>query len=76
MGNSIYDNYPAERYVDEFDKESSEQCKRCKGGCRYIGMTGEFACTGFKPMTNADKIRTASDKKLAAFLYDTDNLSS
>ena len=66
---SIYDNYPAVRYVDESEKATDEQCRRCKGNCRFIGLEGEWACYGFIPITNADRIRSMSDKELAKFLY-------
>lgn len=46
---SIYDNYPALKYVDEVERDNSEECKRCKGNCGYIGMIGEWACHGFVP---------------------------
>ena len=62
---SIYDNYPAVRYVDEYDKDTDEQCVRCKGNCGFIGITGMWACKGFVPMTNADRIRSMSDEDLA-----------
>lgn len=65
---SIYDNYPAVRYVDEYDKDTDEQCVRCKGNCGFIGITGMWACKGFVPMTNADHIRRMSDEELAIFL--------
>lgn len=65
---SIYDNYPAVRYVDEYDKDTDEQCVRCKGNCGFIGITGMWACKGFVPMTNADRIRGMSDKKLAFYI--------
>ena len=60
--------YPAEKYVDEYAKDESEECRRCKGGCRYIGMSGEYARIGFRPMTNAEKIRKMSDEDLAEWL--------
>lgn len=28
---SIYDNYPAQKYVDEYERNNSEECKACKG---------------------------------------------
>ena len=67
---SIYDNYPAQKYVDEYERDNSEECKACKGNCSYIGMTGEWACQGFipkdaVPRTNADRIRAMSDEELA-----------
>jgi len=62
---SIYDNYPAVRYVDEYDKDTDEQCVRCKGNCGFIGITGMWACKGFVPMTNADRIRAMTDEELA-----------
>ena len=65
---SIYDNYPAVRYVDEYDKDTDEQCLRCKGNCGFIGITGMWACKGFVPMTQADRIRQMSDEELADFL--------
>lgn len=65
---SIYDNYPAVRYVDEYDKDTDEQCVRCKGNCGFIGITGMWACKGFVPMTNADRIRGMSDEELAHFM--------
>ena len=46
---SIYDNYPALKYVDEVERDNSEECKQCKGNCGYIGMIGEWACHGFVP---------------------------
>ena len=62
---NIRDNYPALRYIDEYEKDNSKECKRCKGECGYIGIIGEWACQGFVPMTNADRIRAMSDKELA-----------
>lgn len=53
---NVHDNYPAVRYVDEYDKDTDEQCVRCKGNCKYIGIIGEWACQGFIPMTNYDRI--------------------
>ena len=67
---NIRDNYPALRYVDEYDRDTSEECKRCKGNCGYIGIIGEWACQGFVPKTNADRIRAMSDEELANFLMD------
>lgn len=65
---SIRDIYPAVRYVDDVDKETDEQCVRCKGNCGFIGITGMWACQGFIPLTNADLIRAMTDEELAAFL--------
>ena len=65
---SIYDNYPAVRYVDEYDKDTDEQCVRCKGNCGFIGITGMWACKGFVPMTNADRIRAMTDEELAEWI--------
>lgn len=67
---SIYDNYPAVRYVDEYDKDTDEQCVRCKGNCGFIGITGMWACKGFIPMTHADHIRQMSDEELARWIAD------
>ena len=64
----ILDNYPAERYFDEFEKDEREECKRCKGNCGYIGMIGVWACHGFIPKTNADRIRSMTNEELAEFL--------
>lgn len=69
---SIYDNYPAVRYVDEYDKDTDEQCVRCKGNCEFIGITGVWACKGFVPMTNADRIRQMSDEELSRFITSID----
>lgn len=65
---SVYDNYPAIRYVDEYDKDTDEQCVRCKGNCGFIGITGMWARKGFVPMTNGDRIRAMTDEELADFL--------
>lgn len=70
---SVYDNYPAQKYVDEYEKDNSEECKACKGNCSYIGMTGDWACKGFipkdaGPRTNADRIRSMTDEELAEWL--------
>lgn len=65
---NIRDNYPALRYIDEYEKDNSEECKRCKGECGYIGIIGEWACQGFVPMTNADRIRSMTDEELLFFL--------
>jgi hypothetical protein len=64
---SIRDIYPAVRYVDDVDKETDEQCVRCKGNCGFIGITGMWACQGFIPLTNADRIRSMTDEELAMF---------
>ena len=53
---SIYDNYPAVRYVDEYEKDRSEECKRCVDDCGFIGMTGEWACKGFRPKAKAKRV--------------------
>jgi hypothetical protein len=66
---SIYDNYPAVRYVDEYDKDTDEQCVRCKGNCGLIGITGMWACKGFIPMTNYDRIISKTPEELAEWLY-------
>ena len=65
---SIYDNYPAVRYVDEYDKDTDELCIKCKGNCGFIGITGMWACKGFVPMTNADRIRAMTDEELAEYI--------
>ena len=65
---SIYDNYPAVRYVDEYDKDTDEQCVKCKGNCGFIGIIGMWACKGFVPMTNADRIRAMTDEELAEMM--------
>lgn len=65
---SIRDIYPAVRYVDDVDKETDEQCVRCKGNCGFIGITGMWACQGFIPLTNADRIRSMTDEELAEWL--------
>lgn len=65
---SIYDNYPAIRYVDEYDKDTDKDCVRCKGNCGFIGITGQWACRGFVPMTNADRIRHMTDEELAWYI--------
>jgi hypothetical protein len=65
---SIRDIYPAVRYVDDVDKETDEQCVRCKGNCGFIGITGMWACQGFIPLTNADRIRSMTDEELADWI--------
>lgn len=65
---SIRDIYPAVRHVDDVDKETDEQCVRCKGNCGFIGITGMWACQGFIPLTNADRIRSMSDEELTDLL--------
>ncbi len=66
---NMRDNYPALRYIDDYEKDNSEECKRCKGECGYIGIIGEWACQGFVPMTNADRIRAMSDEEIADKLF-------
>ena len=73
---SVLDNYPAVRYVDEAERDRSEECKACKGNCGYIGMVGIWACHGFVPKdaptrTNAEKIRNMTNDEL--FEWFTDN---
>ena len=65
---NLRDNYPALRYVDQHEKDTSEECRRCKGNCGYIGMVGEWACEGFIPKTNSDRIRAMTDEELAEWL--------
>ena len=64
----IGDLYPAVRYVDGPEKEESEECRRCKGGCGFIGLSGVWACPGFRPMTNYDRLHEMSREKLGEWL--------
>ena len=57
-----------ERFVDEYEKEESAECKRCKGDCGFLPMTGQWKCHGFVPKTNADRIRQMTDEELAEWL--------
>ena len=54
--------------VKDVGEDTDEQCVRCKGNCGYIGMTGEWACHGFVPMTNADRIRSMTDEELGKWM--------
>lgn len=63
--------YGGIKYVDEYDRDESEECKRCKGNCGYVGMGGFWVCNGFIPITNGDRIRRMSNKELAIWLSDT-----
>ena len=65
---SILDNYPAVRYVDEYDRDKDPQCIRCKGNCGLIGMTGMWACQGFIPKTNYDRVVSMIPEELAEFI--------
>lgn len=56
------------RELTEYEKDSDEQCRRCKGNCSFEGMGGTWQCYGFVPKTNADRIRSMSDEELAEWL--------
>lgn len=43
-------------------------CKNCLANCGSKGNDREVACSGYRPMTNAEKIRKKSDEELAAWL--------
>lgn len=73
MSDSVYDNYPAVRYVDEYERYTDPLCRRCKGNCGFIGMTGDWACQGFIPKTNRDNLNSMSNKELAEWLVLTGN---
>lgn len=45
-----------------------EQMEWEEGNCGLIGITGMWACKGFVPITNADRIRSMSDEELAEYL--------
>lgn len=40
-------------------------CRACAGPCCLKGSNHEGDCEGYKPITNADRIRTMSDEELA-----------
>lgn len=53
------------REITEYEKDSDEQCRRCKGNCSFEGMGGTWQCYGFVPKTNRDNLNSMSNKELA-----------
>lgn len=43
-------------------------CKTCTGPCCLNGSNHEGDCEGYKPMTNADRIRDMTDEELAEWI--------
>lgn len=76
MSDSIFDHYPAVRYVDEFERDTDPLCIKCKGNCGFIGMVGYWACQGFIPKKNRDKLSRMSNKELAEWFQSVCTASS
>lgn len=43
-------------------------CKNCNANCGSKGNDREIACSGYRPMTNSDRIRHMTDEELSVLL--------